>query len=144
MEELVKKFHSHLLKVRGRGTYQLCDIANMDQTPIPFILDDCKTYASTGSKDVWSLSGKTGLDKRQFTAQLTVFGDGIPRVEPLIILRWKGVRIKSSERQALDKRVRVTFQGKAWCDEKVMVDWIKTDWGNFFPTLRPRDLTEKS
>lgn len=27
-----------------------------------------------------------------------------------------------------DKRVKVVFQDKAWCDEKVMKDWINQQW----------------
>ena len=30
--------------VEGTQTFKLCDIANMDQTPLPFVLDDGTTY----------------------------------------------------------------------------------------------------
>ena len=86
----ITKFYSKLLRVRRRGVYQLKDIANMDQTPLPFVLDDGKTYADKGSSEVWCASGSSGLDKRQCTVQLTIFADGVPRVHPLVIFRKKG------------------------------------------------------
>ena len=52
----ITKFHSKLLRVRRRGVYQTKDIANMDQTPLPFVLDDGKTYADKGSSEVWFVS----------------------------------------------------------------------------------------
>ena len=94
LEEEITRFHKSLLRVRESGVYQDADIANMDQTPLPFVLDDGKTYNTTGAKDVSCISGPSGLDKRQCTVQLTVFGDGIPRVRPLHIFRGKGLRIK--------------------------------------------------
>ena len=48
----ITKFHSKLLRVRKRGVYQTKDIANMDQTPLPFVLDDGKFYAEKGSSEV--------------------------------------------------------------------------------------------
>ena len=41
----IAKFHSKVLRTRRRGTYQIKDIANMDQTPLPFVMNDGKTYA---------------------------------------------------------------------------------------------------
>ena len=58
------KFHAKLLRERRRGNFQLGDIANMDQTPLP---DDGKTYNNAGSNEVWSASAASGLDKRQCT-----------------------------------------------------------------------------
>ena len=34
------KFHSKILREQKRGKYEDCDTANMDQTPLPFVLDD--------------------------------------------------------------------------------------------------------
>ena len=48
----ITKFHSKLLRVRRRGVYQTKDIVNMDQIPLPFVLDDGKTYADKGSSEV--------------------------------------------------------------------------------------------
>ena len=110
----------------------MCDIANMDQTPLPFILDDEKTYTDTNDKDVICKTGLSGLDKRQCTLQITIFADGVPRVKPLHIFRGKGMRITKKERESWDKRVSVTFQENAWCNEKVMLEWIRKDWACFY------------
>ena len=128
----IKQFHQQLLRLRLSGTYQTKDIANMDQTPLPFILDDGLTYDELGAKSVWCASGPSGKDKRMCTVQITIFADGVPRVKPLLIFRGKGLRIQKKERDQYDKRVRVVFQPNAWCDEPTMKDWINTDWNNFF------------
>ena len=57
------------------GQYELRDIANMDQTPLQFILNGGKGYETQGAKTVWHRGGASGLDKRQCTAQLTIFAD---------------------------------------------------------------------
>lgn len=57
----ISKFHTKLMRVRRHGNFQLCDIANMDQTPLAFVLDDGKTYNSSGSKEVWSASAADRL-----------------------------------------------------------------------------------
>ena len=48
----ITKFHSKVLCVRRRGVYQTKEIANIDQTPLPLVLDDGKTYAEKGSSEV--------------------------------------------------------------------------------------------
>ena len=118
-EALVRNFHR---RIRQEGEFELRNIANMDQTPLPFDLNSGKTYADKGSKTVWCRSvGGSGMDKRQATVQLTVYADGRPRVKPLVIFRGTGQRIKQQERQKYDCRVTVQFQPNAWCDEAMFV-----------------------
>ena len=81
-------------------------------------------------------TGASDLDKCQCTVQITVFGDGVPRVKPLIIFRGKGLRITKAEKEKWGKRVHVRFQPAAWSDEDIMTDWIRTQWGNC-PTNAP-------
>ena len=69
------------------GQFLLHQVANMDQTPLPFCFSNGETYADTGDKTVWVRGGASGLEKRQCTAQLTVFADGQPHVKPLLIFR---------------------------------------------------------
>ena len=118
---------NHVLRV---GKYDLCDLANMDQTPLPFISDDGTTYEHQGSKDVCCKSSAPGLEKRQATAQITVFADGIPRIKPLII--FKGLRISAEEKKVWESRVTLFFQENPWCDEQTMVKWIQSEWNHFF------------
>ena len=136
LRQSIKDFHSSIIRERKRGTYKLKDLANMDQTPLPFVLDDNKTYEKKGSKEVWLASGASGLEKRQCTVQMTVFADG-STLPPLIIFRGKGIRISADERNNWDRRVKVTFQPKAWCDEDVMKKWIQEDWNVFLNPLTP-------
>ena len=114
LEPAIKKFHSFLLRLRNTGNFKASDLANMDETPLPFVLDDGKTYDKKGVKEVWVQSGQSGLDKRQATVQLTVFPDGVDRVRPTITFRGKGLRIRAKEKQSYDRRVKVMYQEKAW------------------------------
>ena len=118
----VQKFHAKLLGEKKRVTFALCYIANMDQTPLPFVLDDGRTNDAKSSKEVWLSSGKYGLDKRQSTIQLTVFVNEIPRVRPTVIFRGERKRIKASDKGSWDKRVKVYFKKKVWCDVRRSVN----------------------
>ena len=75
----------------------------MDQTPLPFVLEDGKTYDKVGVKEVWTQSGQSSLDKRRATVQLKVFD----RVRPTVIFRGKGLR-KSAKGQ-----IKAKYQEKA-------------------------------
>ena len=103
---MIKKFHSYLSRLWSSGDYQDDGIANMDQIPLPFVLDDGKTHDIKGVKEIWAQSGQLGLDKWQATVQLTVFADGVDRVRTTIIFTGKGLRITAKEEESYDKRVR--------------------------------------
>ena len=60
---------------RAVGKFELRQIANVDQTPLPFSFANGETYAETGDKTVWVKGGVSGLDKRQCTVQITLFAD---------------------------------------------------------------------
>ena len=47
---------------------------------------------------MWVRGGASGLDKRQCTAQITLFADGEPWVKPLLIFKGKGKRISFMEK----------------------------------------------
>ena len=44
--------------------------------PLPFVIDQDKTYDITGTKQVWVSQPSTGLDKRQATLQLCIRAGG--------------------------------------------------------------------
>ena len=96
----------------------------MDQTPLPFVMDDGKMYADKGSSEVWCATHGSGLDERKCSVQLKIFGDGKPRVKRLVIFRGKSLRIKIKKQDAWHRCVQVLFQEKAWCEEPIMLDWI--------------------
>ena len=60
------------------GQWTLSNIANIDQTPLPFTFSDGKTYADKGDHSVWVHGGASGFEKRQCTVQLIIFADGEP------------------------------------------------------------------
>ena len=103
--EAVQQFHRAVRAIaheerptRPVGRFTLQQIANVDQTPLPFSFTSGGTYADTGDKTVWVRGGASGLDKRQCTVQITLFADGEPRVKPLLIFRGKGKRIALREK----------------------------------------------
>ena len=49
----------------------------MDQTPLPFVMDDNKTYENVDANEFLTTSVQSGFDKRQWTVQLTIFAEGI-------------------------------------------------------------------
>ena len=129
---IVSGFHQEIHQVREDGVYELKDSVNMDQTPLPFVLNDGKTYDDTGATEIWCASAASGLDKLQCTVQLTAFADGVSRVRPLVIFRGLGKRIAKKESDAWDSRVKVMFQENAWCSESIMKAWIESEWENVF------------
>ena len=122
----ITKFHSNIFRERKRGKYEDSDIANMSQTPLPFVLDDGTSYNASGAKEVWCSNSSSGLDKRQCTVQLTFFADGVSRTRPTIIFRDQGKRISTNKKRSWDGRVTVMFQPKTWCDKNVVKVWEET------------------
>jgi len=69
------------------GRYQLSNISNIDQIPLPYKYLEGRTYNRIGDRTIWVQSSHSGWDKRQVTIQLTVFADAVPRVKPLVLFR---------------------------------------------------------
>ena len=83
--------------------------------PLPFVIDQDKTYDITGTKQVWVSQPSTGLQKRQATLQLCIRAGGEQNVKPAIIFRGKG-NVCPAEKAMYDKGVDVYFQKSAWMD----------------------------
>ena len=64
LRSAIEHFNAKFLRKRKRGSYTH-DLANMDQTPLPFVKDDITTYEKTGTNEVWIASGQSGLEKRR-------------------------------------------------------------------------------
>jgi len=62
------------------GRYLLDSIGNLDETPLPFEYLDGQTYANKGSHSVQVKASHSGLDNRQATLLLGVFGSRRSRV----------------------------------------------------------------
>ena len=101
----IQGFHRNIREIAGKGDqtgtvgkFELGQIANVDQTPLPFTFASGETYANTGDKTIWVKGGASGLEKRQCTVQITLFADGKTRVKPMIIFCGKGKRISFREK----------------------------------------------
>ena len=96
----------------------------MDQVPLPFVVDQDKTYTDKGSKHVWVSEPASGLEKRQATLQLCIRASGEQTIKPAIVFRGKG-NITLDELAKYDKRVDVYFQDKGWMDIKTNKEWTE-------------------
>ena len=59
LESAIMKLHSPLLRLRNTGNFKTSDLANMDQTPLPFVLDGGKSYDKKDMKEAWTQNGWT-------------------------------------------------------------------------------------
>ena len=134
--ERIQKFHRNLrnaVNSRRRRSNSSLDAKygrwlpknryNVDQVPLPFVVDQDKTYDVTGNKQVWVSQPSTGLDKRQATLQLCIRAEGEQNVKPAIVFRGKG-NITSEEKAQHDKGVDVYFQKCAWMDADLNMEWV--------------------
>ena len=100
---------------------------NVDQTPLPFVIDRKTTYqesAPKGKKEkVWISQPSCGLEKRQCTLQVC-FSPVKDKCRVAIIFRGTGKRISADEKKAYHKGVDVYWQGCAWADRTVSVEWL--------------------
>lgn len=101
---------------------------NVDQSPLPFVIDHKRTYEVIENKEqrynkVWIQQPGSGLDKRQCTLQVCIRAEGEqPRLA--IIFRGTGKGIKEIEKLAYHPDVDVYFQKNAWADIQVSIEWV--------------------
>ena len=134
--EIIQDFHRKLRKaVQSRrrrdpafdskwGRWLQCNRWNVDQVPLPFVVDQDRTYADKGDQSVWIAQPGSGLEKRQATQQLVIRPEGEQSVKPTIVFRGLG-KISPKEAQEYDKCVHVLFQKNAWIDESTNIKWTK-------------------
>ena len=111
---------------------------NVDQSPLPFVVNSTRTYEYVEKKDknhnTWISQPGSGLDKRQCSLQILFRPEGKqPKLG--IVFRGKGF-ISMDEKLAYHQSVDVFFQPNAWVDIHVCKKWIDT-------TLRPFVKDEK-
>ncbi len=97
---------------------------NVDQVPLPFVVNQGQTYADRGSKQVWVSQPSSGLDKRQATLQLCIRGSGKQSVKPAIVFRGKG-NVALDEKSQYHSRIDIYFQQNAWMDCKTNREWTE-------------------
>ena len=133
--EIIQKFHKNLrksLKTHRRrnkssidpkyGRWTPGNRYNVDQVPLPFVVDQGAIYVTVGNKQVWVSQPSSGLDKRQATLQHCIRTEGDQNVKPALVFRGKG-NVSSAEKDNYDQRVDVLFQQNAWMDEEVDMQW---------------------
>ena len=64
--------------VKTIGRFKLSEIANVDQTPLPFENTEGRTYAQRGGRTIWVKEQRSGWSKRQASLQLTLHADEKP------------------------------------------------------------------
>ena len=97
---------------------------NVDQVPLPFIVQQDTTYETTGSTSVWVAQPGSGLDKRQCTLQLCIRPSDSQPFPPAIIFRAKG-KVKEEKLKSYDPRVHVFWQKNGWMDKEVALQWVE-------------------
>ena len=98
---------------------------NVDQVPMPFILDKKTTYESPKGRNekVWIACPGSGLEKRQCSLQLCFSPENDVRIE--IIFRGKGKRITEMEKRSYHQSVDIYWQDSAWVDTEVSCEWVE-------------------
>ena len=144
--ETIQRFHRDLRKaVQSKRRRDMSFVAdetygrwlpknrlNVDQVPLPFVVEQDQTYEFEGNKQVWISQPGSGLDKRQATLQLCIKAEGEQTVKPAIIFRGKG-NVLSAEQEKYDADVHVYFQSNAWMDAEkwtkhTLKDGLKDDF----------------
>ena len=95
---------------------------NMDQIPMPFVVDQHNTFTLADDEHVQVRgTGAEGLSKCQYTAHVFINADLTTEdshgyVD--MVCRGKGTRISRLEKESYDQKINVRWQPKAW------VDWV--------------------
>jgi hypothetical protein len=105
-------------------------ICNVDETPIPYIIDSGSTWALRGDKTVSVKSARSGWEKRQATVILYIFGDGSFPLGPTIIFKGSSTekaRIFDDEGDQYAPGIKVIYNEHAYNNEVLFREWIKDD-----------------
>jgi hypothetical protein len=103
---------------------------NVDETPVPFANDSGSTWDILGSKTVSVITARSGWEKRQATAILYIFGDGVCRLDPTIIFKGSTsdkARIFKDEGKEYAPGITVIYNDQAYNNEELFERWIKED-----------------
>ena len=111
---------------------------NVDQSPMPFVVDCKKTYEIINPDDkyhkTWISQPASGLEKRQCTLQVCTRADGKqPRIA--IIFGGKGKRVRPDEEAAWHPDVDVLWHENAWADTQCSVNWVNSTLKSSVPDL---------
>ena len=100
---------------------------NMDQVPMPFVVEQNDTYTEETDCHVHVRGvGSEGLSKRQYTVHVFINAGGTGNGYIDLICRGQGKRVSQVEKEAYNTKVNVRWQKKAWVDREVMIDIAKS------------------
>ena len=133
--ETIQKFHRNLRKAdkskrrrsnavpdKKYGRWMPKQRFNVDQVPLPFVVDQDRTYDFSGSKQIWVSQPGSGLDKREAVLQHCIRAEGRQTVKPEF--RGKG-NASTQEREKYVKDIDVYFQPCAWMDSETNMKWTE-------------------
>lgn len=110
-----------------QNRFDLSEIMNLDETPIPFEYLDGHTYDFCGAKTVSGKSDRSGWDKRQATVILYIFADGVSRIPPKLIFHGTAGpngQIFKQEGHLYSGGVTVEFNETAYNNQGLFQKWI--------------------
>lgn len=109
---------------RAVGRYDLSNICNLDETPLPFEYLSGHTYNTIGAKTIWVKDTKSVWDRRQASLVLCVFADGINRIPPMVLFHGLGT-VYEKESPKYHPGVLVEFNATAYMNDKLFLKYIE-------------------
>lgn len=129
-ENQVLEFHSYVINLRRTYSFELSEIANMDEVPLTFVVPSNKTVGIKGVKTVAVQTN--GLEKIHFTVVLACCADGT-KLPPMIIFQRKMFL-----KEKIPSGVIVHIHEKGQMNEEGMKIWFNKVWSR-----RPGGLLKK-
>jgi hypothetical protein len=108
---------------------------NVDETPVAFDIDSGDTWELRGSKTISVKTTRSGWEKRQATAILYIFGDGVCRLDPTVIFKGSAsdkAKIFKDEGHLYAPGIKVIYNEHAYNNEELFLLWLKED----IPTVK--------
>lgn len=109
---------------RPQNRYDLSNICNLYETPIPFEYLAGHTYNNIGEKTVWVKDSRSGWDQCQASLVLCIFADGFNKIPPMIIFHGQDKRL-GSEPEKYHPGVIVEFNDTAYVTEILFIKYIE-------------------
>ena len=109
----------------------------MDQTNIPYVQEPKSTITFTGAKSVNCKTPKTkGGSRATALLAIALSGEKLPGLCVFAGVRRATVHKECRQHSKINPDLFLfTVQKKAWCDEEVMLEWIKRVWKPYINKL---------
>ena len=123
LESKISEFRRQVRRIRENGDFLYHLICNMDEPPVYMDMVPSKTVDVRGKKTIKVRTTKS--EKNRLTAVLScsAVGNMLP---PMLI--FKGTTSRSIRGVQGSEGTLVSYQKKAWMDEKLMLKWISDIW----------------